>query len=71
MRTSIYGTKVAFISIYAPAVFEDSFYPDLTEELLKLTEYELVLGGDMNVACNLDLDLQAHLHIVSNQPLRP
>lgn len=54
--TSIYGTKVAFISVYAPAVFEDSFYPDLTEELLKITEYELVLGGDMNAACNLDLD---------------
>lgn len=54
--TSIYGMKVAFISIYAPAVFEDNFYPDLTEELLNLTEYKLVLGGDMNAVYNLDLD---------------
>jgi len=42
--------------IYAPAIFEDHFYPDLTKELLNLAEYELVLGGDMNAVCNLDLD---------------
>lgn len=54
--TSIYGKKVAFISIYAPTVFEDNFFHDLTEESLKLTEYELVLGGDMDAVCNLDLD---------------
>lgn len=36
VRMSIYGTKIALISVYTPAVFEKDFYPDLTEDLLSL-----------------------------------
>lgn len=54
--TSIYGKKVAFISVYAPAVFDPLFFPELNQELLSLSGYELIVGGDMNAVCNLNLD---------------
>jgi len=54
--TSIYGKKVAFVSVYAPAVFDPLFFPELTKELLSLLDYELIVGGDMNAVCDLNLD---------------
>lgn len=54
--TTIQGRKVAFVSVYAPAVFDSTFYPWLTSELITLTEYDLIIGGDMNACAQLDID---------------
>ena len=54
--TTIEGLKIAFISIYGPNVFDKIFYPRLTEEILSLENYELIMGGDMNAVCDLELD---------------
>uniref|UniRef100_A0A674BEJ3 Endonuclease/exonuclease/phosphatase domain-containing protein n=1 Tax=Salmo trutta TaxID=8032 RepID=A0A674BEJ3_SALTR len=51
-----FRSLIAFVSIYAPAVFEDSFFPGLTKELLSLSEDELVIGADMNAVFDLNLD---------------
>lgn len=59
LPVKIEGTSNNKSGRVAPAVFENNLHPDLTEESLKLTEYELVLGDDMNAVCNLDLDRSA------------
>lgn len=54
--TSIQGKKVAFVSLYAPTTFEPDFLPSVTSQLLKLNDYQLYVGSDMNavIDCNLD-----------------
>uniref|UniRef100_A0A3Q1GE48 exodeoxyribonuclease III n=1 Tax=Acanthochromis polyacanthus TaxID=80966 RepID=A0A3Q1GE48_9TELE len=54
--TSIYGKKIALVSVYAPTVFDPLFFPELTKELLSLLDYELIVGGDMNTVCDPNLD---------------
>uniref|UniRef100_A0A8C7WNB4 exodeoxyribonuclease III n=1 Tax=Oryzias sinensis TaxID=183150 RepID=A0A8C7WNB4_9TELE len=46
--TTIYDTKIAFVAIYAPTIFEKNFYPSVMQELLTLSEYKMIIGGDMN-----------------------
>lgn len=53
---SIEGKKVAFVSIYAPTVFEGDFFPTITKQLLKLSDYYLYIGSDMNALANISLD---------------
>ena len=54
--TSIQGKKVAFVSLYAPTTFKADFLPSVTSQLLKLNDYQLYVGSDMNAVrdCNLD-----------------
>lgn len=71
--TSIEGRKVAFISIYAPAVFDYAFFHNITKELLTLDEYHLVIGADMNTVFDNTLDRSAdvatHIQITSSKAL--
>lgn len=54
--TIMQGKKIAFISVYAPAVFDANFFQMLTNQLLLLNEYALIIGGDMNALADLRLD---------------
>lgn len=54
--TSIQGKKIAFVSMYAPEVFDVHFFPWLTNQLLLLNEYALIIGGDMNALADLIFD---------------
>lgn len=54
--TTIYDTKLAFVAIYAQTIFEKNFYHSVMQELLTLSEYKLIIGGDMNAVCDLTLD---------------
>lgn len=71
--TSIEGRKVAFISIYAPAIFDYAFFQNITKELLTLDEYHLVIGADMNTVFDNTLDRSAavatHIQITSSKAL--
>lgn len=48
--------KIAFVSVYAPALCDPKFFPHLTSDLLTLTQYSFVIGGDMNSVFDLNLD---------------
>ena len=54
--TSIQGKKIAFVSVFAPAVFDAVSFQWLTNQLLLLNEYALIIGGDMNALADLMLD---------------
>ena len=47
-RVEVYGRKVALISAYAPKTFDKDFYDTLTQKMLELTEYAIMVGADMN-----------------------
>lgn len=53
IKTIISGRKFAFISVYAPSQYVPGFFPSLTEVLLHLQDFSLILGADMN--CNENL----------------
>lgn len=48
IKTLINGTKIAFLSVYAPNVFDAEFYNYLTNTILELSEFSLIIGGDFN-----------------------
>ena len=48
--------KVAFISIYAPNSYENVFFTQLNSILAQLSEFELVIGSDMNAILDQKLD---------------
>lgn len=54
--TNIQGKEIAFVSVYAPAVFDVNFFQWLTNQLLILSDYALIIGGDMNALADLMLD---------------
>lgn len=56
IKTIISGRKFAFISVYAPSQYEPEFFPRLTEVLLHLQDFSLILGADMNCYANVILD---------------
>lgn len=56
MCTSIQGKKIAFASIYAPSVYDASFYPWLSAVLVSFSEYELIVAGDTNAVGDVKLD---------------
>ncbi len=59
IKTVISGCKFVFISIYAPSQYEPEFFPRLTEVLLHLQDFLLILGADMNCNVNVILDKSA------------
>lgn len=54
--TNIKGRKIAFVSIYAPTIFETNFFPHVNNHLLSLIDYSLIIGGDMNALIDPVLD---------------
>lgn len=58
--TSIQGKKVAFISLYAPTIFDADFFAFAASELLKLSDYHLYTGLDANAVVSRDLDRSSH-----------
>lgn len=54
--TNIKRRKIAFVSIYAPTIFETNFFPHVTNNLLSLIDYSLIIGGDMNAVIDPVLD---------------
>lgn len=55
-KVEVSGRKIAFISLYAPNVFDKSFYCSLTNTMLELSEYSFIVGGDFNAVWNLTDD---------------
>lgn len=64
IKTILAGRKVAFVSIYAPNVFDSEFFIHLTDLLSSILEFSLILGADMNAVVNPTLDRSCCL----NQP---
>ena len=56
IKTIISGRKFAFVSVYAPSQYEPEFFPRLTEVLVHLQDFSLILGADMNCNANVTLD---------------
>ena len=48
-KVELYGRKVAVISAYDPNKFDKTFYDTLTQKMLELPEYSLIVGADINV----------------------
>lgn len=71
--TSIEGRKVAFVSFYAPTIFDHTFFQNITKDLLTLDEYHLVIGADMNAVFDNILDRSTtsatHTQISSSKAL--
>lgn len=65
---SIQGKKVAFVSIYAPTIFDPQFFLWLSKELLLLNEYSLIVGADMNTFYDSNLD-RSNQSITNTQAL--
>lgn len=42
------GTKIVLVSVYAPNRFDPIFFQSLTNILMTLTDYQLIIGSDMN-----------------------
>lgn len=59
IKSVIAGRKFAFISVYAPSQYEPEFFPSLTEMLVQLQDFSLILGADMNCNVNVKLDKSA------------
>lgn len=59
MKVELYGWKVALMSVYAPNRYEKDFHDSLTQHMLELTEYSIVVGADMNAVWDSTLD---HCH---------
>lgn len=56
IKSVINGAKIAFVSVYAPNDFDSVFYDDLTDIVLGLSEYTLIIGGDFNAVLEHSLD---------------
>lgn len=56
IKTLINGTKIAFLSVYAPNVFDAEFYNYLTNTILELSEFSLIIGGDFHAVWLHSLD---------------
>ena len=53
-KVELYGRKVAVISAYPPNKFDMTLYDTLTQKMLELPEYSLIVGADMNAVCYTD-----------------
>uniref|UniRef100_A0A3B3XBS5 exodeoxyribonuclease III n=1 Tax=Poecilia mexicana TaxID=48701 RepID=A0A3B3XBS5_9TELE len=56
IKTIIAGHKFAFISIYAPSLYEPDFFSKLISVLTQIHDYSFIIGADMNACVNLALD---------------
>uniref|UniRef100_A0A3Q3ETQ5 exodeoxyribonuclease III n=1 Tax=Kryptolebias marmoratus TaxID=37003 RepID=A0A3Q3ETQ5_KRYMA len=61
IKTIIAGHKFAFISIYAPSLYEPDFFSKLISVLTQIHDYSFIIGADMNACVNLTLDKSACL----------
>ncbi len=53
-KVELYGRRIAIISAYAPNKFDKIFYDTLTQKMLELSEYSLIVGADMNAVWHTD-----------------
>lgn len=65
--TSVQGKKIAFVSVYAPSVYDPSFFPWLSAELLAFSDYELIVAGDMNAVLDVKMDRSSQMASVAQQ----
>lgn len=56
IKSIIAGRKLAFISVYAPNHFEPIFFTTLSEILLEMRDFGIIMGADMNAVVNPVLD---------------
>ena len=54
--------KVAFINVYAPNTYENDFFTRLNNILAELSDFELVIGSDMNAILDPKLDKSSNSH---------
>ena len=67
LKTIISGCKIAFVSVYAPSTFDPMFFPNLTRELLELSEYKLVMGMDANAVIEAANDRSSRREVGSQK----
>ncbi len=56
VKTMLGNTKLAFVSVYAPNVYDQDFFDSLTLTLLDLSEFHLIVGGDFNAVWKHKMD---------------
>ncbi|KAJ0011600.1 hypothetical protein NQD34_012575 [Periophthalmus magnuspinnatus] len=55
-KLNIERTDIAFVSLYAPNIFEKQFFDRLTKIMLELPSFKFIVGGDFNAVVDPSLD---------------
>lgn len=55
-KICINGARIALISVYAPNICDPKFYQLLTQSLLEMVDYQIILGGDFNAVWDNNMD---------------
>ena len=48
LKCTYNGTKIAIVSVYTPNCYESNFFQSLSDILMKLSDFQLIIGADMN-----------------------
>ena len=56
IKTLINNQKIAFISVYAPNTYDAAFFSQLTQTMLKLDGFQLIVGADFNAVWEHAID---------------
>lgn len=56
VKCKCYGRKLVFVNIYALNNYDNSFFEQLNRVLAELSEYEQIIGSDMNTVLDPKLD---------------
>lgn len=74
VKALVGNRKVAFLSVYAPSTYDPAFFSMLTNYLLNMAGYEIVLGSDMNAVMSHEEDRsgesESHLQAACTDKLR-
>lgn len=71
-KVQIEKRDIAFVSIYAPNIFEKTFYAQITKTLLELSDFKLIIGADFNAVIDCSLDRSSHSEmLIKNMRQRP
>lgn len=65
--TKLQGEKIAFVSVYAPSVYNLTFFPWLQNKLLALSNYALAIGADNNAVFHLQKDRSTQTFSIPQQ----
>lgn len=65
IKCSYNGQKIAFVNIHAPNLFDNDFFKYLNITIAHLSDFEIVIGSDMNTILNPQLDKS---HAIDTNP---
>ena len=56
IKTLINNKKIAFVSVYAPNTYDAAFFSQLTQTILELDGFQLIIGADFNAVWEHAID---------------